>query len=79
MKKITLLACTLAISVAMFAGINEKLVKKSTESRKFVPTIRMVETQSSILSEGEDINIMNLQNRAAEMVSDTMIVPYIAN
>ncbi len=79
MKKITLLACTLAISVAMFAGINEKLVKKSTESRKFVPTIRMVETQSSILSEGEDINIVNLQNRAAAMVSDTMIVPYIAN
>lgn len=75
MKKITLLACSLVASIAMFAGVNEKLVKTGSE-KVFVPSIQMVETKSSILPEGV-VSANQLQNSLAEVVTDTIVLPYV--
>lgn len=75
MKKITLLACSLVASIAMFAGVNEKLVKTGSE-KVFVPSIQMVETKSSVLPEGV-VSANQLQNSLAEVVTDTIILPYV--
>jgi len=76
MKKITLLACTLVASVAAFAGMNDKLVKSESSVKAFAPTIHMVQTKASVLPDGV-ISANQLQDRVAEMKTDTMIVPYI--
>ena len=80
MKKISLIVCALATTVASFAGLNDKLVKRNAVETKINPNIRIVETQSAIL---EDENIPSITHRLAAvkadaMVTDTMILPYIA-
>lgn len=80
MKKISLIVCALATTVASFAGLNDKLVKRSAVETKINPNIRIVETQSAIL---EDENIPSITHRLAAvkadaMVTDTMVLPYIA-
>lgn len=75
MKKISLIVCALATTVASFAGLNDKLVKRNAVETKINPNIRIVETQSAILPE-ENVNA--LTQRLATVVTDTMILPYIA-
>lgn len=75
MKKILLIVCALATTVASFAGLNDKLVKRNAVETKINPNIRIVETQSAILPE-ENVNA--LTQRLATVVTDTTILPYIA-
>ena len=75
MKKISLIVCALATTVASFAGLNDKLVKRNAVETKINPNIRIVETQSAILPE-ENVNA--LTQRLATVVTDTMILPYVA-
>lgn len=75
MKKISLIVCALATTVASFAGLNDKLVKRNAVETKINPNIRIVETQSAILPE-ENVNA--LTQRLATVVTDTMILPYFA-
>lgn len=75
MKKISLIVCALATTVASFAGLNDKLVKRNAVETKINPNIRIVETQSAILPE-ENVNAFT--QRLATVVTDTMILPYVA-
>lgn len=75
MKKISLIVCALATTVASFAGLNDKLVKRNAVETKINPNIRIVETQSAILPE-ENVNA--LTQRLATVVTDTTILPYVA-
>lgn len=75
MKKISLIVCALATTVASFAGLNDKLVKRNAVETKINPNIRIVETQSAILPE-ENVNA--LTQRLATVVTDTVILPYVA-